>query len=205
MSRTTLAARAAHALTIKHSRFLAQAAPVESADAALAFVAGVADPAATHNCWAYRIGAAYRFSDDNEPAGTAGRPILAAIDGQGLDGVVAVVTRWYGGIKLGAGGLMRAYGGSAAECLRCARRSVLIDYVDCELAFVFADTGAVHAALEAHAASRIDERFDAQGTRLWVRLPGDHLPALRDQLRDATRGRVRMIAPETPGPDRIVQ
>jgi putative IMPACT (imprinted ancient) family translation regulator len=61
-----------------------------------------------------------RFNDDGEPAGTAGRPILQAIEGQGMDRVVVVVKRWYGGIKLGAGGLMRAYGGTAAECLRRA-------------------------------------------------------------------------------------
>src|SRR5690606_40120786 len=123
------------------------AAPVASPEAALAFVAEVADPGATHNCWAYRIGGLYRSSDDGEPAGTAGRPILAAIDGQGLDEVVVVVTRWYGGIKLGAGGLVRAYGGCAAECLRTAPRRTLIEYVHLRLAYPFEHTGAVHAAL----------------------------------------------------------
>ena len=201
MSSTTLAARAEHALTIKHSRFLAQAAPVDSPEAALALIAEISDPAATHNCWAYRIGPLYRFSDDNEPAGTAGRPILASIDGQDLDEVVVVVTRWYGGIKLGAGGLMRAYGGSAAECLRCARRTELIEYVECELAFGFADTGAVHAALDAHAATRLEEHFTAEGTRLSVRLRADRRDALREQLRDATRDRARLETPGTPRPD----
>ena len=196
MSGTTLADRAEHVAVIRHSRFIAQAAPVDSPEAALAFLAQVADPAATHNCWAYRIGALYRFSDDNEPAGTAGRPILAAIDGQALDQVMAVVTRWFGGIKLGAGGLMRAYGGSASECLRLAPRAALIDYVDCELAFGFADTGAVHAALETHAAARLGEHFDAEGTRLTIRVPLDHVDALRVHLRDATRDRVRIDVPE---------
>ena len=201
MSSVTLATRAEHVLTIRHSRFLAHAAPVDSPEAALAFIAGIGDPAATHNCWAYRIGPLYRFSDDNEPAGTAGRPILAAIDGQGLDQVVAVVTRWYGGIKLGAGGLMRAYGGTAAECLRCARRTELIEYVDCELAFGFADTGAVHAALDAHGVTRLDERFGTEGTRLSLRLRADRRDALREQLRDATRDRARLDTPGIPRPD----
>ena len=104
----TLAAPASHSVDVRHSRFRAQAAHAASIDAALGFLVGHSDRDATHNCWAYRIGAEYRSSDDGEPAGTAGRPILAAIDGQGLDQVVVVVTRWYGGIKLGAGGLVRA-------------------------------------------------------------------------------------------------
>src|SRR3546814_3379804 len=77
--------------------------PVEDADAALQALAEVSVPDATHNCWAWRIGDDYRSNDDGEPAGTAGRPILAAIDGQGMDRVVVVVTRWFGGLKLGAG------------------------------------------------------------------------------------------------------
>ena len=104
----TLAGPATFELEAKRSRFLARAAPVESPEAALAFLHEVADPQATHNCWAYRIGADYRSSDDGEPGGSAGRPILAAIEGQGVDQVMVVVTRWYGGIKLGAGGLVRA-------------------------------------------------------------------------------------------------
>ena len=78
-------------------------------------------PDATHHCWAYRIGPAYRFGDDGEPGGTAGAPILRAIEGQGVDRVMVVVVRFYGGVKLGTGGLARAYGGTAAECLRMLR------------------------------------------------------------------------------------
>lgn len=190
----TLAARASHLLEVKHSRFLAHAAPVDTPEAALAFVAEVGDPAATHNCWAYRMGALYRSSDDGEPAGTAGRPILAAIDGQGYDRIVAVVTRWYGGINLGAGGLVRAYGGCVAECLRTAPRRVLVEYVECTVAYAFADTGAVHATVAAHHADKLDEQFDADGARLHLRLPADGLDALTTQLRDATRDRARVAA-----------
>lgn len=189
----TLAAPATAVLEVKHSRFLAQAAPVESAAAALAVLAALADPAATHNCWAYRVGAAYRSSDDGEPAGTAGRPILAAIDGQGLDGVVVVVTRWYGGIKLGAGGLVRAYGGCAAQCLREAARVERVPQLDLDIAFGFTDTGAVHAAITAAGAERVDERFDGDGAVLRVRLSADRAAGLKAQLRDATRDRVRPL------------
>jgi len=188
----TLASSASHAIEVKHSRFLAQAAPVESAAQALAFLADIARTPATHHCWAYRIGNDYRSSDDGEPAGTAGRPILAAIDGQGFDRVMVVVTRWYGGVNLGAGGLVRAYGGTAAECLRSAPRRALIDYRELVVQAGFEDTGAVHAALAAHGAERLDEAFDADGLRMRVRLPADRVEALAAQLRDATRNRARI-------------
>src|SRR5512138_3130194 len=98
--RATLAAPARLHQEIRKSRFIAHAAQAADPDAALAFVESVTDRSATHNCWAYRIGQQYRFSDDGEPSGTAGKPILQAIDGQGFDQVVVVVTRWFGGIKL---------------------------------------------------------------------------------------------------------
>lgn len=185
----TLAGMAMHAVEVKHSRFLAQAMPVASADAALAWLREAGDRDATHNCWAWRIGGDYRSSDDGEPAGTAGRPILAAIDGQGFDRVVVLVTRWYGGIKLGAGGLVRAYGGTAAECLRTADRLPIMAMVEVEIAFPFAETGAVHALLAAPGNERLDESFDADGSRLRVRLPADAVGDLKLRLRDATRDR----------------
>jgi uncharacterized YigZ family protein len=188
----TLASPASHAIEVKHSRFLAQAAPVEAPADALAFLEAIARTPATHHCWAYRIGAEYRSSDDGEPAGTAGRPILAAIDGQGFDRVMVVVTRWYGGVKLGAGGLVRAYGGAAAECLRTAPRRALVDMRELDIHAAFEDTGAVHAALAAHGAQRIEDAFDAGGLRVRVRLPADRVDALAAHLRDATRNRARI-------------
>lgn len=192
MTLSTLAGPASHAIEVKHSRFLARAVPVDSAEAAQAALAPLSDADATHNCWAWRVGPQYRSSDDGEPAGTAGRPILAAIDGQGCDLVLVVVTRWYGGIKLGAGGLVRAYGGAAAECLRRAERRALIAFAEFEVGCPFPDLGAVHAALIAANAARLDERFDAGGAVLRVRLPADQADALRLRLRDATRNRARI-------------
>ena len=194
MTLWTLAAPASHLLEVKHSRFLAQAATIDSADAAQAALAPLSDPAATHNCWAWRVGAQYRSSDDGEPAGTAGRPILAAIDGQGCDQVLVVVTRWFGGIKLGAGGLVRAYGGAAAECLRRAEKRPLIVFAELEFACPFANLGDAHAALNAAEATKIDERFDAEGVNLRVRLPAERVDDLKKRLRDATRDRVRFAA-----------
>lgn len=186
----TLASPVQHVQDVKHSRFLAQATPIDDAQAALAFVRKVADPEATHNCWAYRHGSDYRSSDDGEPAGTAGRPILAAIDGQGFDRVAIVVTRWFGGIKLGAGGLVRAYGSTAAECLRLAPRLPLVPMSRLRLYCRFDDIGLVHALLPAHAAAKLDETFDADGMRMRIQLPVEQEDALKTRLRDATRNRI---------------
>lgn len=193
----TLAAPATHAIEIKHSRFIAHAAPVDSPQAALEFLGAVADADATHNCWAYRIGAEYRSSDDGEPAGTAGRPILAAIEGQACDRVMVVVTRWYGGIKLGAGGLVRAYGGAAAECLRQAERRPLVAMQALTVHCGFDDLGSVHAALVAHGAEKEQECFTEAGATLQLLLPSSQVDALKTQLRDATRNRVRFAESES--------
>ena len=104
---------------VSKSRFIARSYPITSPDQALEFVTQnrLSDPKASHWCWAFRIGGDESFSDDGEVSGTAGRPILSAIIGENLDGVVVVVTRYYGGVKLGTGGLVRAYGGIAREAL----------------------------------------------------------------------------------------
>jgi len=196
----TLARRASHALEVRRSRFVAHAAPVDSAAAALTFLADVSDPGATHTCWAYRVGAAYRSSDDGEPGGTAGRPILQAIDGQGLDEVIVVVTRWFGGIKLGAGGLVRAYGGCAAECLRLAPRIECVETVALELRCAFDDLGLVHALLARHGAAKTAEAYEGGATaRIRIVIPGDRREALASAVVDATRGRARVLDADTAG------
>ena len=178
---------------MRKSRFIARAMPVESVDAALAFFARVREPDATHNCWAYRVGASYRFNDDGEPGGTAGRPILQAIDGQGLDRVAVVVARWFGGIKLGAGGLVRAYGGAAAECLRLAAKSPLVERATVRVRCDFAAAGALRARLAEYGAAKREEHADADGVELAIELPAARVDALTQLVRDLTRGRGRVI------------
>lgn len=188
----TLAAPAELTQDIRKSRFYSRAEQAISPSEALAFIARVSDPHATHNCWAYRIGSSYRFSDDGEPAGTAGRPILQAIDGQGFDRTAVVVTRWYGGIKLGAGGLARAYGGCAAECLRAATRVPLIEMVEVEFALPFAAVAILNSRLSEFAAEKRMERFGNNGARFVLALPPRQVEALSSLLADLTRGRVVM-------------
>ena len=184
-----LAAPATLTLDVRKSRFIAHARRTASPEDALALVATLGEAAATHNCWAYRIGQHYRFNDDGEPSGTAGKPILQAIDGQGLDETFVVVTRWFGGIKLGAGGLVRAYGGCAAECLRLAAKIERIELVDVEFSLPFAMLPLLRARLAELHAERIAERFEAGGATLRLALPADRVDVLRQLLADATRGR----------------
>lgn len=194
-SRFVLAAPASLRQEIRKSVFLANAANVASPEAALAFVASISDRTATHNCWAYRIGQQYRFNDDGEPGGTAGKPILQAIDGQVLDQAVVVVTRWYGGIKLGAGGLARAYGGCAAECLRLAAKTPWIELAAVEFFLPFSALPLLQARLGEFSALIADERFDAEGAELRLELPAARIEALRAWVTAATRGRsaIRLV------------
>jgi uncharacterized YigZ family protein len=191
MSQTpqTLVAAFQHSVDIKKSRFLAQATPVETSQQALAYVQRVSDPSATHNCWAYRIGQDYRFNDDGEPGGTAGRPILQAIEGQGIDRAVVVVTRWYGGIKLGAGGLARAYGGTAAECLRLAERVPIVVMARLGVHCDFADLTLMKARLKEIGTEFEQENFDATGVTLQLRLPQDQIAEAKARIVDISRGR----------------
>lgn len=186
---STLTRRSHHHAEIKKSRFLAQAAPVTSPEQAMAFMREVGDPVATHNCWAWRIGQDYRSNDDGEPGGTAGRPILQAIESQRLDGVVVVVTRWYGGIKLGAGGLARAYGGTAAECLRLAERTPITAMVTLAVHVDYGDLALFKARLHELHAEIEQERFDAIGVGLQLSVPVEHAEDASRLTSDLTRGR----------------
>lgn len=186
---STLVQRSRHQEEIKKSRFLAIAEPVSSGEQALAFLREVAEPTATHNCWAYRIGQDYRFNDDGEPGGTAGRPILQAIEGQQMDGVAVVVTRWYGGIKLGAGGLVRAYGGTAAECLRQAERVPIVAMTRLGVHVEFAELALLRARLKELQADVDNEQFGADGVELQLHLPDSRVDQATRLISDISRGR----------------
>ena len=180
---------------ISKSRFLTRAAPVQNAEQAQAFIQAVSDPAATHNCWAWKIGNQYRFNDDGEPGGTAGRPMLSAIEGQDFDRVAVVVIRWFGGTKLGTGGLARAYGGCTAKCLQAGQRSELIPRVRRRLHCRFAELALLKARLADFEALVEDERFDAEGATLEIALPAPFVQPLARLLADISRGRSQLQAP----------
>ena len=125
-------------IVIEKSRFIATAIHVDSVEEAQEFVASKRKKYfdATHNCYGYIIGDKAKFSDDGEPQGTAGMPIYECIKNSKIDHVCVVVTRYFGGIKLGAGGLVRAYSGSCAEALKSATK---VHMTDCTVAEVVVD------------------------------------------------------------------
>ena len=184
----TLTGPATLDLIVKKSLFRAQAAPVVSEEEALACFEPVKVVDATHNCWAWRIGARYRSSDDGEPGGTAGRPILQAIEMQDFDGVVVVVTRWFGGIKLGAGGLVRAYGGAAASCLREAESVPIVPMSTIRMHCPFAMLAILQSRLEGWGAQQLSCDFDAEGAWMDLGVPVVATDETMRALRDMTRG-----------------
>ena len=187
MTLDTLAAPATHEIDVKHSRFLARAIRVDDPAEAAGWLQLVSVADATHNCWAWRIGDDYRSSDDGEPAGTAGRPILAAIDGQGFDRVVVVVTRWFGGTLLGAGGLVRAYSDAVRAGVEAAgvrRRELRAEFlVDLDHGVA----GRVESDLRTRGYAVLETTYSAQ-VRLRLGVPHDQAETLIGTIAELTGG-----------------
>lgn len=153
---------------------------------------------ATHHVWAIRLAdGIFRTDDDGEPAGTAGRPILAEIDSVGLVDVVCVVTRYFGGTKLGTGGLARAYGLVAARAAaRVGTRQVRFGETH-YVRYAFDDTGAVARVLALHGAIRDGDEFSEE-VRTQIRILAGTADRLNREIRNATRGRAFLEPSATP-------
>jgi thymidylate synthase len=175
---------------IRKSRFITFAAPISHPADAQAFIEQNSDLNATHNCWAWKLGAQYRSTDDGEPGGTAGRPILAAIEAQDFDQVVVLVIRWYGGIQLGTGGLARAYGGGANKCLQHAERLPLVNRVSLRFDCTFSELALVKLRLTELNGLVQEEQFTVVGVDLCVALGPEQIPTYQRQLSDISRGRI---------------
>lgn len=173
---------------IKKSRFIAIAQPVSSAREAMAFFEQRSIAEARHNCWAYKVGEEYRFSDDGEPAGTAGRPILQAIEGQSCDYVAVLVIRWFGGIKLGTGGLARAYGGVTAECLRTAKKRKYVPTIVIAAFCPYAEIERMKARFDEFAIHAEQEDFGAEGVHWQLRLPKQKVADFEALLKNMSSG-----------------
>ena len=177
----------------KSSRFIATVVPVSDEVAARAALASVAAemPDASHHCWAWRIAspAIDRAGDDGEPSGSAGRPILAALSGRGLVDTAVIVSRYFGGTKLGVGGLVRAYGGAAGDALDRTNTMVWLEQTGAVVVHDHADNDQVARVLDTCGARNIDVVYAARVTR-HIEVAIDELEGLRECLADATAGRV---------------
>ena len=162
----TLAARAEHRLKVERSEFLGIAFPAASEEAFFAELHGIEKKHfdATHHCWAFRLRERTRSSDAGEPSGTAGKPILNAIESADLFEVAVVVVRWYGGIKLGTGGLSRAYRDTAVQTLHLATPVDRYIYVRFEVTVPFDAFGTIYRLVDPPHVILVEERFGETNT-----------------------------------------
>jgi uncharacterized YigZ family protein len=192
--------------SIERSRFVCTVARVQTPAEAQALIRAIDAEFddATHNCWAYVAGppgstSHVGMSDDGEPHGTAGRPMLTVLLHSGVGEIAAVVTRYYGGIKLGTGGLARAYSSSVQLAIETMPRAERVDWVELTIEIGYPSVSAVQQLLPRHEAQLLAEEYGA-GVRLRFRVPQPRLGSLRAALLDATRGQgVVSVVPKEEG------
>lgn len=184
------------AFRVANSRFIATAAPAFTVDQARAFIDEIkrefAD--ATHNVSAYVIGhgasVVAHCTDDGEPSGTAGRPALAVLQGSGLGDVVVVVTRYFGGTKLGTGGLVRAYGDGVREVLDALPRAAKTSVHTIRVVAPYNFFEALRLLIQAHHGIILDEAFAADVT-ITARLMVEQFPAFQTALQERSSGQLK--------------
>ncbi len=184
--------------TVRRSRFITTLAPAPDPDAAHAVIREVEGefPDATHHCWAFVAGppgdtARIGMSDAGEPRGTAGRPMLTALLHSGIGEVVAVVTRYFGGVKLGTGGLSRAYSGQVLEALESLPTVQRVKLVDVRIEVPFQAMDALFRLLDELDVREREESYDT-GLTLRAKLPGGAVERLRSAVADFTSGEGRV-------------
>ncbi|MEZ3501182.1 IMPACT family protein [Pantoea sp. KPR_PJ] len=189
--------------TIKKSRFITLLAHTDGVEAARAFVQQVkeAHPDARHHCWAWVAGAPQDsqqlgFSDDGEPSGTAGKPMLAQLMGASIGEITAVVVRYYGGIMLGTGGLVKAYGGGVQQGLKQLARTRKVPMKPFALQCDYAQLSDIERLL-ARFDGRIDNIVYLDRIALTLALPYAHIDAFKQTLSDFSRGALS-LDPLTP-------
>ncbi len=174
--------------SVRNSRFVGVCGPAEDEAAARDFVAAHGEAGCRHVAWACRCGDRVRFDDAGEPGGTAGRPMLAALEHFELDRAVVVVSRYFGGVKLGTGGLARAYGGTAMDAISETPSELMIDIIAMSCRVPFDSAGELHRLLERFDAAKLDECWHGTGLELTLELPARLAREFVDRLAEATRG-----------------
>jgi uncharacterized YigZ family protein len=192
----TIEAPARDEFTERRSRFIGHIAPVATDEEAVAFVNAIREQhrEATHNVYAYvlRQDQLTRFSDDGEPQGTAGKPVLEVVLREGLVDVAVVVTRYFGGILLGAGGLVRAYAQGAKTAIDAARVLNMQPAALVELDMGYDFYGKATYILPQYEVQVTDSRFE-EGVRLQLLCKTSRLTALTHQLRELSAGTVAPV------------
>jgi uncharacterized YigZ family protein len=188
----TLAQPVHSELVIKKSRFIGCVQPVADRAAALAVVASLRaeHPAAAHVCWALMAGGQSAANDDGEPGGTAGRPMLEVLRHQQIEGSLATVVRYFGGVKLGAGGLVRAYTDAIAQALLGATLVPLVRQRSLRCAVPYALEGLVRRELAATTGAVLDAVQHDSDVQFTFTLPEPEADAFIARLDDAAQGRV---------------
>lgn len=188
MTYQTLARPVTARLEIKKSDFITYAYPVTHRDQAMFHVEQLRQnyPDARHHCWAYIIGdpnntTSAGFDDDGEPGGTAGRPILNVLQHKNIGNVIVIVVRYFGGIKLGAGGLTRAYAGSAQAAVDAMRLTPYVPMLQVQIAADFANESQVRYVVE-DMGGHIDEVAYDKAVSLTVTLPSADIAMLKERL-----------------------
>lgn len=187
----TLAAPAHSELVIKKSRFIGCVQPMPDRASAQAHVDALwkEHPGAAHICWALLAGGQSAAVDDGEPGGTAGRPMLDVLRHQDLEGVLATVVRYFGGVKLGAGGLVRAYTDTVAQALLAAPKVPLQRMKTLQCLVPYAQEGLLRREIDAAHAELLDVRHGTLVTLQW-RLPETQAAAFVRRVNDLGQGRV---------------
>ncbi|WP_374355971.1 YigZ family protein [Limnohabitans sp.] len=187
----SLASPAHHELIIKKSRFIACVEPVTGREQAQLRVAQLKaqHPDAAHVCWALLAGGQSAANDDGEPGGTAGRPMLDVLRHQDLQGVLATVVRYFGGIKLGAGGLARAYTDAVAQALLAAEKIPVVKRIHLACSVPYALEGLVRREVELALAELLEVEHGSVVT-LRFALPQPQAPHLMQRLGDSGRGQL---------------
>ncbi len=180
--------------SIQRSRFICTLERVRDAGEAQAFVRAmnVEFSDATHNCWAYVAGApgstnVVGMSDDGEPHGTAGRPMLTVLLHSGIGEIAAVVTRYYGGTKLGTGGLVKAYGGTVQLALESVPQVERVDYVNVSVSIAYPSITAIQQAIAELGADVVEENYGVD-VCYRLRVPRSRVDELSVIVANATRG-----------------
>lgn len=190
----TIAHPVHHELIIKKSRFLCCVQPMSDRASAQAVVDALwqQHPGAAHVCWALLAGGQSAAVDDGEPSGTAGRPMLEVLRHQDLEGVLATVVRYFGGVKLGAGGLVRAYTDCVAQALLHAEKITLQRMSTLQCSFPYAMEGWLRRELELASATLLNVQHQAVVCIQWS-IPEDQGGALIERINEGGQGRINWL------------